>query len=124
MSIEIKAGTLIDFLESAKQTAREIDAGGALTPKNTIWVEAADMARLLKPQRTALIKYLRKHKRVIFSDLSRTLKRSPVSLNNDLDILSKYALIRITREPNSGHGIHKVIESSLGDETVEFSVKI
>ena len=79
---------------------------------------------LLKPERTNLVKYLRKEKKVIFSELMSAMKRSPVSLNNDLKILSKYDLVRITRETNPGHGVHKVIESSVGNEKIEFRVEI
>jgi hypothetical protein len=47
------------------------------------------------------------------------MKRSPVSLNNDLKILSRYDLVRITKEKPPGHGVYKVIESSLGNEKIE-----
>ena len=68
MSIEIKSGTLSDFFASAKETAREIDQGKKLTKKNTIWVDPQDLMLLLKPERTNLVKYLRKEKKVIFSE--------------------------------------------------------
>ncbi len=124
MNIDIKAGTLSDFFSSAKETAREIDNGKRLTRKNTIWVDPKDLMLLLKPERTNLVKYLRKEKKVIFTELMSAMKRSPVSLNNDLKILSKYDLVRITRETNPGHGVHKVIESSVGNEKIEFRVEI
>lgn len=124
MSIEIKAGTLSDFFTSAKETAREIDSGKELTRKNTIWVDAKDLMLLLKPERTDLVKYLRKEKHIIFSRLVKILKRSPVSVNNDLKILSKYDLITITKEPNPGHGVNKVIHSNLNDEKIEFRVEV
>ena len=124
MSIEIKSGELSDFFRSAKETARDIDAGKKLTKKNTIWVEPKDLMRLLKPERTRLVKFLRKEKKVVYSDLLARMNRSPASLNNDLKILSKYDLIRVSRESNPGHGVHKVIESVLGVETIEFRVEI
>jgi hypothetical protein len=39
MALKIKQGTLNDFLDSARDTAREIDSGKKLTRKKTIWVE-------------------------------------------------------------------------------------
>lgn len=124
MSVEIKSGTLSDFFASAKETAREIDQGKQLTPKKTIWVDPQDLMLLLKPERTALVKFLRKETKVVFSDLMVAMRRSPASLNNDLKILSRYDLIKITKEPNPGHGVNKVIESSLGSEKIEFRVEI
>ena len=47
-----------------------------------------------------------------------------VSLNNDLKILSKYQLVKIFKEPNPGHGVHKVIESTFGNEKIEFTAEI
>ena len=124
MSIEIKAGTLNEFFASAKETAKEIDQGKKLTSKNTVWVDSKDLMLLLKPERTNLVKYLRKEKKVVFSKLMNAMHRSPVSLNNDLKILSKYDLIHISKESNPGHGVNKVIESSLGNEKIEFRVEI
>ncbi len=123
MSIEIKAGTLSDFFASAKETAKEIDSGKAITPKKTIWVDAKDLMLLLKPERTNLVKYLRKEKTAIFSHLAKALNRSPISLNNDLKILSKYDLVTITKETNPGHGVCKVITSNL-DDKIEFRVEV
>ncbi len=34
-----KSGSLSDFFESAKETAREIDRGEPITPKRVAWVE-------------------------------------------------------------------------------------
>ena len=124
MTVEIKSGSLSDFFASAKETAKEIDRGEQLTKKNTVWVDPKDLLLLLKPERTNLVKYLRKEKRVIFSKLLEVLNRSPASLNKDLQILSKYDLIRVSRESNPGHGIHKIIESSLGNQKIDFRVQI
>jgi len=124
MTIEIKAGTLSDFFSSAKETAKAIDAGKKVTPKHTIWVEAKDLMMLLKPERTDLVKFFRTEKKTIFSHLVKKLNRSPASLNNDLKILSKYELVRITKEPNPGHGTNKVIYANFGDEKIEFRVEM
>ncbi len=119
MSVTIKSGTLDDFFASAKETAKEIDEGRKITPKNIIWVEPNDLRALLKPERTKLVKFLRQNNRVIFSELMQAMGRTPASLNNDLNILSKYQLVRISREPNPGHGVRKVIESTFNDERIQ-----
>jgi len=124
MTIELKAGTLSDFFASAKETAKEIDTGQRLTPKNIIWVAPSDLMVILKPERTKLVQYLRKKKKVVYSELISAMERTPVSLNNDLKILSKYQLVKIFKEPNPGHGVHKVIESTFGDEKIEFKAII
>jgi len=124
MSVELKAGSLSDFFVSAKETAREVDQGEKVTPKNIIWVEPTDLMYILKPERTKLVRYLRKKKRVVFSELMSEMKRTPVSLNNDLKILSRYQLVNVFKVKNPGHGLHKVIEATFGNEKIEFRAEI
>ena len=95
MSVELKAGSLKDFFASAKETAKEIDEGKKINPKNIVWVEPVDLMAILKPERARIVRYLRQKQRVIFSDLMAAMQRTPVSLNNDLKILSKYQLVKI-----------------------------
>jgi len=124
MSVELKSGSLSDFFSSAKETAREIDEKIKVTKKNIIWVEPADMMAILKPERTKIVQFLRKKRRVFFSELMSEMQRTPVSLNKDLKMLSKYQLVKIFKEPNPGHGIHKVIESTFGNEKIQFNAEI
>ena len=124
MNVELKAGLISDFFASAKETAKEIDEGKKVTKKNIIWVDPFDLMAILKPERTRLVQYLRKKRRVFFSELMSEMQRTPVSLNNDLKILSKYQLVKIFKEPNPGHGVHKVIESTLDNEKIEFKAEI
>ena len=123
MNVELKAGTLSDFFASAKETAKEIDSGEKVTRKNTIWVDPIDLMAILKPERTRLVKYLRKKKRVVFSELISEMKRTPVSLNNDLKILSRYQLVKIYKQTNPGHGVHKIIEPMYNGK-IEFRAEI
>jgi len=118
--ISIKNGTIEEFFSSAKQTARQIDNSEKVTPKHTIWMETDDLLNILKPQRTKLIKYLQKRTKVYYSDILEELKKSPSSLNQDLELLFKYQLIDILKEPNAGHGIRKVIKPLYVNEQIEF----
>lgn len=124
MSLELKSGSINNFFASAKKTAKEIDEGKKITQKNIVWVEPSDLMAILKPERTRIVQYLRKKQRVIFSELMAEMHRTPVSLNNDLKILLKYQLVKIVKEPNPGHGIHKVIEATYGNEKIEFKAEI
>ena len=124
MNVELKAGSISDFFASAKETAKEIDEGRKVTKKNIIWVDPFDLMAILKPERTKLVQYLRKKRRIFFSELMAEMQRTPVSLKNDLKILSKYQLVKILKESNPGHGVHKVIEATFGDEKIEFKAEI
>lgn len=124
MSIELKTGSISDFFSSVRETAKEMDAGEKVTKKNIIWVSPTDLMAILKPERTKIVQYLRVKKRVFFSELMSDMHRTPVSLNNDLKILAKYQLIKLLKVPNPGHGVHKVIESTFGNEKIEFKAEI
>lgn len=123
-TIKLKTGDLNDFFTSAKQTAKQIDQGKKITKKNSIWLEPQDLMAVLKPERTKIIQFLRKNKKIVFSQLAKEMHRTPVSLNNDLKILSKCQLIRVSKESNPGHGIHKIIEPLFNDEKIEFNAQI
>ena len=122
--ITIQNGTIDDFFDSAIETAKQIDNNEKVTPKHTIWMETEDLLSILKPQRTKLIRYLRNKTKVYYSSLLDELKKSPASLNKDLDLLYKYRLIDIIKEPNSGHGIKKVIKPLYGNESIEFKAVV
>lgn len=122
--VTIQNGTIDDFFDSAIQTAKQIDNNEKVTPKHTIWMETEDLLSILKPQRTKLIQYLRNKPKVYYSSLLDELKKSPASLNKDLDLLLKYQLIDILKEPNSGHGIKKVIKPLYANESIEFKALV
>jgi predicted transcriptional regulator len=118
--VTIKNGTIEDFFDSALKTAKEIDRHKKVTPQHTIWMETEDLLKILAPQRTKLIKYLKDKKKIYYSELLDDLNKSPSSLNRDLELLSKYQLIDIQKEVNSGHGIRKIIRPLFTDEEIEF----
>ena len=122
--INIRNGTIDDFFNSALETAKEIDNNKKVTPKHTIWLETDDLLKILKPQRTKLLKYLKDKNEVDYSVLLRELNKSPSSLNADLELLSKYQLISVTKEVNSGHGLKKVIKPLYPNEHLEFKATI
>jgi len=118
--VTIQNGTIDDFFDSAMQSAKQIDENKKVTPKHTIWMETEDLLNILKPQRTKLIQYLKNKTKVYYSVILDELKKSPSSLNKDLELLSKYQLINISKETNAGHGIRKVIQSLYHNEQLEF----
>jgi len=118
--ISIQNGTIDDFFNSALKIATQIDNEEKVTPKHTIWMQTDDLLNILKPQRTALLKYLKNKTKVYYSVLLDEFKKSPSSLNKDLELLLKYQLIDIQKEPNAGHGIRKIIKPLYANEEIEF----
>ncbi|CAN2041630.1 hypothetical protein GMMP15_560033 [Candidatus Magnetomoraceae bacterium gMMP-15] len=69
VKLKIKAGSLSDFFDSARETAREIDQKKKVTKKNTIWIEPSYLVQLLKPERAKLVRYLRGKDKVLFKEI-------------------------------------------------------
>ena len=74
MTIRIQTGTLSDFFDSARETAREIDRGERPAPRNTIWVEPADMIRLSESRADQTGVPPAGRDRIILSDLAAEMK--------------------------------------------------
>jgi len=122
MTAEIKIGSVEDFFESAKQTAKEIDEGKKVTRKCTIWVEPSNLTELLK--RTELIQYLRNKKKIAVSQIAKDMNRSSASLKRDLNVLSKYQLIRIYSETDEKNYAQSLVEASFGNRKIEVKAEI
>jgi len=122
MTAEIKIGSIEDFFESAKQTAKEIDEGKKVTRKYTIWVEPSNLTELLK--RTEVIQYLRNKKKIAVSQMAKDMNRSSASLKRDLNVLSKYQLIRIYSETDEKNYAQSLVEASFGNRKIEVKTEI
>jgi len=124
MTLKIATGTLTDFLESARETAREIDANQPLTHKQTLWIEMEDLIKLLQPQRLDLIIYLKGKSQVALLDLAHALHRPTNSISRDLAVLAKYQLVRMTESPHTHRKVDQIIEPLFSKEGIELRVKM
>lgn len=122
MTAEIKIGSIEDFFESAKQTAKEIDEEKKITRKHTIWVEPSSLNELLK--RTELIQYLRNKKKIDVRQMAKDMNRSSASLKRDLNVLLKYQLIRIYSEIDEKNHAQSLVEASFGNRKIEVKAEI
>ncbi|MCK5231950.1 MAG: transcriptional regulator [Desulfobulbaceae bacterium] len=118
--VKIKSGGAKEFFKSALETAREIDRGNHVTAKHTIFVEADDLAALLKAERRELIQFLRGQKKVLFPTLIKKMRRAQITLNKDLAVLERCSLVKVEQEVNPGHGRRKVIIPLYGKQPLEF----
>ena len=122
--VNIQNGTIDTFFKSAMQTAKQIDENQKVTPKFTIWMETNDLLNILKPQRTTLLQYLKNKTKVYYSVILDELKKSPSSLNKDLELLYKYQLIDIIKESNAENGLRKIIKPLYANEQLEFRATV
>ncbi len=89
-----------------------------------MWVEPADLIRLLNPERTRLVRHMRGRDRILLSELAAEMNRTFHTLDRDLNILSEYQLVRILDEEDAEHGVHKVVEPMFGSQMIELKAEI
>jgi predicted transcriptional regulator len=68
------------------------------------------MWRCLTPQRTRLIKFVKKGKGTPIADLAVQLKRPRRSVDRDVSLLESTGLLRTCFKVNPGHGRIKIVE--------------
>jgi predicted transcriptional regulator len=113
--------------EKTKQTAVKKDIStkkdSQAQQQNVITINAKDLVRLIKPERVAILNYIRKNTQVLLTDLIKWSGRSRMSINNDIKILAQHKLIITDDVVNPSHGMRKII-STPHTEKVTIQTKI
>jgi len=102
------------FFARAREHARKLDRGEALAPEVTISFEdAADMMRVLSPERVRVLRAARRGKHSV-SVLASELRRNLRAVSRDVDLLEQFGLLSTRYQTNRGHGRLRVVEPRAG----------
>jgi predicted transcriptional regulator len=108
-SILIKTGSVDEFFDRLRNTARSIDKGEPIESSCTITFEdPSEMLHLLSETKIELIKAIRRHPDSI-SNIAKAIKRKRAAVYRDIHELETHGLVRIKEEINPGHGRHKIV---------------
>jgi predicted transcriptional regulator len=98
------------FFTRAREHARKLDRGEAITPEFVISFENADdMLRVLSAERVRLLAAAKK-KPASVSELAVGLKRDTRAVSRDINLLESFGLLRTRYEINPGHGRRRIVE--------------
>jgi predicted transcriptional regulator len=98
------------FFGRVREHARKLDRGEELAPEMTISFEnAADMMRVLSPQRVRVLRVARQGAAPV-SKLASGLKRDTRAVSRDVDLLEQFGLLRTRYQANPGHGKQRIVE--------------
>ena len=98
------------FFTRAREHARKLDRGEAISPEMVVTFEDADdMLRVLSTERVRLLSVARKRPASV-SELATGLKRDTRAVSRDVDLLESFGLVRTRYEINPGHGKRRIVE--------------
>lgn len=121
--VKIGVGTRESFFKRGRAIAKKSDRKESIKPSHVISFEdPADLAEFVSQNKINILLELRKGPRTI-KELSEALNRDRTAIEKDLKILLNYGVVGCHKEPNPGHGQHKVV-TAVYDEPLLLQVAI
>jgi predicted transcriptional regulator len=109
--VYIRTDGVAGFFAWGHETARKLDKKEPIAAETVITFEdASAMWRCLTPQRTRLIKFVKKSKGTPITQLAVQLKRPRRAVDRDVSLLESTGLVRTCFKTNPGHGRIKIVE--------------
>jgi len=109
--VNIRTDGVKGFFARAHETARKLDKKEPIAAETIITFEdASAMWRCLTPQRTRLIKLVKKGKGTPIAHLAVQLNRPRRAVDRDISLLESTGLLRTCFQMNPGHGRIKIVE--------------
>ena len=101
LTIQIKSTG--DALKGFRETFKAIEAGRRVRRREGVYFTSIEAARnLLTPSRLALLRAIRSQRPGSIYALAKMLGRDLKNVQEDLQILERYGLVRMTREHGQG----------------------
>ena len=121
LTIQIKS--VGEALEGFRETFKAYGAGREVSRRAGVYFTSIEAARnLLTRNRLALLKAIRTHRPGSIYELAKALKRDLKNVQEDLKILEKYGLIRMTAGRRDGKRKVKVPEALFGEIALKIAI--
>ena len=127
-TLTIESKTWTDAKEEALEKARRFDEGEEIDETNVVFVDPADVQRILTPKRMEMIETLMSEGKEVGSirELAEVLDRNPSEVHEDVHTLEEYSIIRLHDEgrakrpavPYDDININVSLSRSHGEATV------
>lgn len=110
LTIQIKPAE--EALEGFRQTFKKLRVGRRVHRREGVYFTSIEAARnLLTPTRLALLRAIRQHRPRSIYELARLLNRDLKNVQDDLQLLEEYGLVRMTRKRGVGKRTVKTPEA-------------
>jgi predicted transcriptional regulator len=99
-TLTIETKTWTDAKEKALEKARRFDEGEEINETNVVFVDPADVQRILTPKRMEMIETLMSDDVEVGSirELAEVLNRNPSEVHEDVHILEEYSIVVLRDE--------------------------
>jgi len=99
-TLTIETKTWTDAKEKALEKARRFDEGEEINETNVVFVDPADVQRILTPKRMEMIETLMLDDVEVGSirELAEVLNRNPSEVHEDVHILEEYSIVVLREE--------------------------
>jgi len=122
-TLTIQIRPLTDALEGFRETFRALEAGCRVRRREGVYFTSIEAARnLLTPNRLRLLKAVRRQRPGSIYELAKILKRDLKNVQEDLRLLEKYGLVRMTKSRGVGKRAVKVPEALFGEIALKIAI--
>lgn len=107
----LKVGTLEQFFDEGRRTARLADAGLEIPETWEISFESVeDLLAYLTPKRVALFEAIKEAQEpASITTMAERVGRDRAAVKRDIDALTKLGIVDVTDVPLPGHGRQKIV---------------
>lgn len=121
LTIEIRP--LEDALGGFRDTFKAVEAGRRVRRRDGISFTSVEAARnLLTPSRLRLLRVIRRQRPGSIYQLAKMLKRDLKNVQDDLRLLERYGLVRMTKGRGAGRRAVKVPQALFGGIALKIAI--
>ena len=122
-TLTIKIKSVGEAMEDFRHAFRAAKAGRRVTRREGVYFTSIEAARnLLTPARLGLLRSIRTKRPRSTYELAKTLKRDFKNVQQDLRLLERYGLVRITTRRGRGARRAKVPEALFGEIALKIAI--
>jgi predicted transcriptional regulator len=121
LTIRIKSAG--EALESFRETFKTVEAGRRVTRREGVYFTSIEAARnLLTPNRLALLRTIRTRRPGSIYELAKMAGRELKNVQDDLRVLEKYGLVRMSASRSRGRRRVRVPEALFGQIALRIAI--
>lgn len=120
-TLTIKIKPVGEAMADFRETFRALETGRRVTRREGVYFTSIEAARnLLTPSRLAVLRAVRTKRPRSIYELAKTLKRDFKNVQEDLRILERYGLVRVTKSRGSRRA--RVPEALFGEIALRIAI--
>jgi predicted transcriptional regulator len=122
-TLTIKIKPVGEAMAEFRHAFRVAESGRRVTRREGVYFTSIEAARnLLTPSRLTLLRAIRAKRPQSIYELAKTLKRDFKNVQEDLRLLERYGLVRMTRRRGRGTRRARVPEALFGEITLKIAI--